>query len=224
MAAKKTLTKSEEKNKNDLLKILEENIKVLLEEPVRVVRPVPEFGVLDSFARQGVYFTNLDTGEQIEGLLNLPSIGISLTPPKIDSGCELGFLNINKKSSKNTFAVDGVLYFEYRGKECNTGWLSEKGDYLWFIKIWNDIDMHLWLDIIEKVVADNTVIKDGVPVPLAKFFVSSAFVPKNTTEPTRLVLSKHMFSNKDSAKALTIDDDYPLEEDFEDSDHHTPIF
>jgi hypothetical protein len=195
-------------------------------ELITLTRPVLQFGVLDSFARHGVYFTNLEDGEPIDGLLYQPSIGISLTPPEKNSVTGFGFSHLQQRSSRklapNTFEVDGVLYFEYKGRECITGQLSED-TYLFFVKIWNDIDMKVWLEIIEKAVADNTEIKDGAPYPHAYFFVSSAFVPRNATEPSRLVLPKHLFSRPGEA-AVSREETYPPEENINGFHPKTPIF
>jgi hypothetical protein len=196
-------------------------------EPITIDRPVLEFCVLASLARNGVYFTDLSTGEAINGLLYLPQIGISLTPPETNE-INLGFLNLGQKRPRklapNTFEVDGVLYFEYDGKECITGKLDNFGRYLWFIKIWNDIDMRIWEEIIKKVVDDNTKIVDGAPYPLAYFIVSSAFVPDKADKPSRLVLTKNQANTQSKAPSVVLESTALPEENIKNQRPYTPIF
>lgn len=199
-------------------------------EPVSVARPTLQFQVLHSLCEQGVYFVDIDTGDPLEGYLDVPAVGLTLTPPPpIPVKPPLGFLHlhdnkIDPKDCANTFELDAILYFSYNGKECQTGALSEAGfPVLFFIKIWNDLDLCNWEKIVNQVVADLTINKDGESFPVVNFVVSSAYVPKNTTEPSRLVL-KRKDGNADTTDGVSDKQVYPSECDCDESYRFTPIF
>lgn len=181
-----------------------------LSEPVQVIRPIIQYHILLSLSKNGVYFIDPNTGEYIDGLLNLPSIGLTLSPPPPKNTSEVpsfGFAGLNKNTSKkensNTFELDAVLYFDYSDSEFATGYLEEQKVFLYYLKIWNDVDMRIWLDIIEKVVSEFNGGKRDKEGRGINFYVSSAFVPKNTTEPSKLVLTKQSSGNSGVVRAAS---------------------
>lgn len=168
-------------------------------DPICVRRPDVEFRVLSSLASQNVYFIDLDTTNYLDGLIYLPSIGLTLTPPPPQKAIRnnLGFLNLGTKrevdphSNPDVAEVDAVLYFEYEGRECKTGLLEENGvAYLFFVKIWNDLDFIIWEKILNKVINDLTIDIEGYLVSRVNFTVATTFIPNNPTEASKLVISR----------------------------------
>ncbi len=179
-------------------------------EPIQIIRPVIQYNILLSLSKTGVYFIDPNTGEYIDGLLNLPSIGLTLTPPPLTNTLNnqaLGFANLknvtSKKTDPTTFELDAILYFEYSDNEFATGYLEKQDAFLYYIKIWNDVDMRIWLDIIEKIVSEFNEGKKDKNLPGINFYVSSAFVPKNTNEPSKLVLTKQYPGTSGMARAVS---------------------
>ena len=201
---------------------------------IMIHRPEVNFRVLKAFQKQGLFFIDMETGTYVDGLMPLPSLGLSFVPPtkKKTWKSSLGFLNLgdNKKDDTSlevdSVELDAVLFFEYKGPECITGALEELEDgdivYLFFLTIWNDYEFNHWHDILEKVVADLTVVKKGIPIPLVKFTVTTTFVPNNPTEPNRLVIE---FGGDDEPESAVSDQRVtPVEDDCEDYHKFKPRF
>ncbi|MFZ3068734.1 MAG: hypothetical protein WA052_00250 [Microgenomates group bacterium] len=199
-----------------------------LYEPINVSRPDVEFRVLSSLAKQNVYFIDLDTTNYIDGLIYLPSIGLTLTPPPPQKTIHtnLGFLNLDTKREVSTHPnpdvaeIDAVLYFEYEGRECKTGLLDNGLAYLFFIKIWNDLDFIIWEKIIEKVIKDLTLDIEWYPVPRVNFTVTTTFIPNKPTEASKLVISRPD-DNSDASFAVsnhTVSTPENGDEEFDDED------
>jgi len=197
------------------------DLKQQIFDPVQVIRPALEFNVLRAFAKNGVYFINQETGDYVDGLLKLPSIGITLTPPQKEESntANFGFLNFNRKSTSrsdpNTYEIDGVLFFSYSdpNKEFSTGYIDIEDAYLYYVKIWNDVELRVWVDILEKIVAEFTEEVDGKPHHKVLFYLDSVYVPKDITKPNKLVLpiqNKYGSNptNACSTKEIPFDDDW----------------
>ena len=181
-----------------------------LYDPITVSRPDVEFRVLSSLAKQNVYFIDLDTTNYIDGLIYLPSLGLTLTPPPPQKAARsnLGFLNLETKretsspSNPNVAEVDAVLYFEYEGRECKTGLLDNGLAYLFFIKIWNDLDFIIWEKILEEVVRDLTLDFEGYLLPRVNFTVATTFIPHKPSEPSKLIINRQD-DNSDASFAVS---------------------
>lgn len=164
---------------------------------ISISRPDLRFRVLDSLKNQGLFFINLDTGEYIDGLIDLPSIGLTHTPPRDETEIvwpTLGFLELNQpkktEPEDDYFELDAVLFFDYDGPECKTGLLETDLAYLFFLKIWNDLELCFWEPIITKVVDDLTLKTGDYSHPLVKFIISTSFIPNNRSKQNRLSLPK----------------------------------
>ena len=207
-----------------------------LYDPITVSRPDVEFRVLSSLAKQNVYFIDLDTTNYIDGLIYLPSLGLTLTPPpppQKASRTNLGFLNLETKrevsihSNQDVAEIDAVLYFEYEGRECKTGLLDNGLAYLFFIKIWNDLDFIIWEKILEKVVGDLTLDLEGYLLPRVNFTVATTFIPNKPMEASKLVINRQD-ENSDASFAvssLTVsapNDDEEFDDDEEYEELKTP--
>ncbi|HOX95759.1 MAG TPA: hypothetical protein PLI45_00020 [Candidatus Woesebacteria bacterium] len=170
---------------------------------ITITRDDTCFRVLDSLHRQGLYFIDIDTKKYIDGLIDLPSIGLSFSPPTpIDDENEsdLGFLATQKKESITKddgtgLKVDAVLFFVYDGPECRTGYISKEGCYVYFLKIWNDLELKHWEEIIAKVVDDLTIKIEDYEHALVRFCISTTFVPNDTTKESQLIIP---YSDKNS--------------------------
>jgi len=180
-------------------------------EPISVSRPDVEFRVLSSLAKQNVYFIDLETADYIDGLIYLPSIGLTLTPPpppQKATRADLGFLNLETRRGVNTHSspdiaeIDAVLYFEYEGRECKTGLLDNGIVYLFFVKIWNDLDFIIWEEILEKVIKDLSLDFEGYLIPRVNFTVSTTFIPNRPTVASKLVINRPE-DNSDASFAVS---------------------
>ena len=177
-------------NKNQSSDLYEEQPSIIIR------RPDTRFRVLDSFKKQGLYFIDLETGEDIDGLMDLPSIGLTFSPPPVETKKPgFGFLSLGqntgpKNDDSDSFELDAVLFFEYDGPECKTGILENELAYLFFIKVWNDIDLISWEKIIENVIKDLTIKVDDLSYPIVKFAISTTFISNNPGESKKLTISK----------------------------------
>ncbi len=203
-------------------------------EPIIVRRPDINFRVLRAFKKQGLNFIDLETGSYVDGLVPLPSIGLSFTPSRKKTWkSSLGFLNLGDKKGDDTnleidsIELDAILFFEYKGAECITGVLDELEDgekiYLFFLTIWNDYEFKHWNDIVEKVVADLTIVKNGVSIPLVNFTVTTSYIPNNPTEANRLVIEFGR-DKDDSDSAVSDQHLVPDSDDCEDSLRFKPRY
>lgn len=195
---------------------------------VSISRPDLKFRIQDSLKRQGLFFVDLGSGTLIDGLIDLPSIGLILSSPQPEAvvqSTKFGFLGVNCQSSvpeakedDDNFELDAVLYFDYDGPECTTGYLPDLS-FLCFLKIWNDVQLYEWEDILNKVVEDLTVDSDyGIPVPLVKFFVTTTFVPDNPEKDNRLIIPKKKpeIDTDDAVSSLQLNVDDGCEDEDED--------
>lgn len=189
---------------------------------ISISRPDTRFRVLNAFKRQGLYFIDLDTGENIDGLIDLPSIGLTFSPPLVEKEKpSIGFLSLGQNSAKKNddsdyFELDAVLFFEYDGPECKTGMLENELAYLYFIKVWNDLDLRNWEQIVQKVVDDLTIKIDDLSHPMVKFAISTTFISNNPTEQKRLMISK----KKHTSDTEAFSDQYFEAESDDCEDHH----
>jgi hypothetical protein len=195
-------------------------------EPIIIIRPDTQFRVLKAFQKHGIFFIDLETGSYIDGLIYLPSIGLSFTPPPVETAWQptLGFLKTNAKVEydPDTIEVDAVLFFEYQGPECQTGLLGEiQGEkvYLYYLTIWNDYELRQWDDIVSQVISDLTITKNGRSIPLVKFVVTSSFVPNKPTEANRLVLEINKSKGDEgSDPAISSQSIVPQDDGYEDEE------
>ncbi len=196
---------------------------------VSISRPDLKFHILDAFKRQELYFVDLDNGDYINGLIDIPSLGLTFSAPAPEQldNCEMGFIHLNHPkalANEDTFELDAVLYFDYDGPECKTGFLAD-GSQLFFLKVWNDTDLQHWEAIVNQVVNELTVKTEDGSVPLAKFIISTVFVPDRPEDGARLVLTK---KKADSCSADAVSDQpIPIECDDEELDFrkiHRPRF
>lgn len=199
---------------------------------ISITRPDIRFRVLDAFKKQGLFFIDLETGDYVDGLIDLPSIGLTFTPPldeeEISPGPTLGFLELNQPRKPvpvedDFFELDAVLFFEYDGPECKTGMLEEDLAQLFFLKVWNDLDLLHWESIVAKVIDDLTVKVENLEHPLVKFAISTTFIPDDPAKHNRLTIPKKQATYIDtdavSDKTLSVDD-----EEYEDRHRFIPRF
>jgi len=168
---------------------LEENL-----EPISDSRLDIHFRVLRELQKQSIFFIDIETSKYIDGLIYLPSIGLSFTPPPpkvTQSG--MGFLNLSNKKSPDQnidkLGLDALLFFHYSGPECLTGYLKKEEAYLFFLKVWNDLEYTRWKEILQKVIDVVSVERNGVSYPLVKFIVSTTFIPNSPDEPNKLIIA-----------------------------------
>jgi len=187
---------------------------------VEIIKPTPQFDVLKSLADQGVYFVDMTTGNPIHGFVNSPEIGLSLTPPvEANKDSTLGFIHLYDYKTRlgpkdpDSFEVECVLYFNYEGEECKAGFSTDEGIFVLFVKIWNDNDVPIWEEILNKVVEDLYYEDEGEMYSLIRFVVTSSFIPKSPEHSSKLVL-KRLQKDQDITYALSSeviddsDDDY----------------
>jgi len=164
---------------------------------IDILRPHTRFGILKSLKDQGISFVNTKTGKRILGLPgDYDTVGLVFEPQNDHKETTVGFLTLDKDRSKtkkepDTFEIDALLFFEHQEEDFSTGYIDfikDKFVYLFYLEVWNDLEIEKWQKIIEKVVQDMTVDIDGQAVPLAKFRIKTLFVPDNPTETSRMVL------------------------------------
>lgn len=193
---------------------------------IDILRPSTRFDILTSLKDQGVSFINAKTGKKFLGLPgDYDTVGLVFEPQSDSPTTTIGFLNLDKNKSKSkkepdTFEVDALLFFQHSEEDFSTGYIDIIGDkivYLYYIEVWNDLEIEKWQKIIEKVVKDLTVEIDGQAVPLAKFRIKTLFVPDNPSEISRMVLKimkEPSYASALSSEYYNPDD----EEDYEDKD------
>lgn len=164
-------------------------------------RPSARFQCLTAFQKQGLYFVHPKTGEYIKGLISLPYVGLTFTPPPACDNHKnnLGFIPSStpplvkektQEDGKDTFEIDALLYFEYKGPECTTGFVEKEIYYLYFLKIWNDVDLKLWEEIAANVIRDTCMNLEGQKIPLLRFVISTTFVPNDRTIESKMTVEK----------------------------------
>jgi len=205
-------------------------------DPITIVRPNIQFRILQAFQKHQLYFVDMDSGKYLDGLLHLPSIGLTFTPPpKKVWQPSLGFLSLGPMATPfvepdppNLVEIDAILFFEYDGPECKTGCINEiEGEKIYrvYLTIWNDYELCQWNEIVESVIADLTLTKNGLTFPLVKFIITSSFVPNKPTVPNRLVIEfKKSDDCQEGESAISDQSIVPEEDDYEDSHKFKPRF
>lgn len=192
---------------------------------IDILRPHTRFGILKSLKDQGISFVNTKTGKHILGLPgDYDTVGLVFEPQNDHKETTVGFLTLDKdqpkkKKEPDTFEIDALLFFEYKEEDFSTGYIDfikDKVVYLFYLEVWNDLEIEKWKKIIEKVVQDMTVDIDGQAVPLAKFRIKTLFVPDNPSEKSRMVLKimkEPSYVNALSREYHNPDDEEYYEED-----------
>lgn len=188
---------------------------------IDILRPSTRFGILKSLRDQGVFFVNTKTGKRFLGLPgDYDTVGLVFEPQNELPEATTGFLNLEKNQSKSkkipdTFEVDALLFFQHKEEDFNTGYIDFIGDkivYLYYIEVWNDLDIEKWKNIVKKVVQDLTVEINGKPVPLVKFRIKTLFVPDDPSEKSRMVLK--IMKDPSYASALSSEYYNPDDEEY----------
>jgi len=194
---------------------------------IDILRPHTRFGILKSLKDQDISFVNTKTGKRILGLPgDYDTVGLVFEPQNDHPESTTGFLSLDKDHQKpkkqlDTFEVDALLFFEHEEEDFSTGYIDfikDKVVYLFYIEVWNDLEIDKWQKIISKVVQDLTVEIDGQAVPLAKFRIKTLFVPDDPSEKSRMVLK--IMKDPSYVNALSSDYHNPDDEEYYEEDNN----
>lgn len=159
-----------------------------------VARPDIRYAVQAALVnqKQQIYLINPGTNMYIDGLIDVPALYLTFTPPPMVTKRAFGFLPGPTSTQiilvPKELKIDAILYFSYPGNEYFAGYDKETGITVMLIKVWHDDEVKRWKRIAQKVASELVIIKGKKIIPTVFFNISSVFVPNNPKAPHQLII------------------------------------